>query len=153
MTKGPETYSIAEAAELLGLSRKTVRRRIHKGELPAAKEDGPYGPEYRIPAEAINTAQQIIDVVKVERTTDPRTLALAIVQALETRDQDLQDEVAQLRQQVTELTETLESYRDREAERDRWLVEELRKALDEQKQQDKPKRRRWRWPWEKEKDG
>lgn len=122
MTKGP-TYSIAEAAELLGLSRKTVRRRIHRGELPAAMEEGPYGPEYRIPAEAINTAQQIIDVVKVERT-DPRTLALAIVQALDERDQGLQEEIAQLRRQVEELTEALE-------DRDQQLVEQLRGVLDE----------------------
>ena len=153
MTKDPETYSIAEAAELLGLSRKTVRRRIHRGELPAELVDGPYGQQYIIPAEAINTAQQIIDVVKVERTTDPRTLALAIVQALETRDRDLQDEVVQLRQQVTELTETLESYQQREEERDRWLVEELRRALDDRQEQGRAKRRWWRWPWEKEKDG
>jgi len=125
--KDAESYSIAEAAKLLGLSRKTVRRRIHNGELPAKLEDGPYGPEYRIPAEAINTAQEIIDVVRVERPTDPWTLAMVIVQALEERDRGLQEEIVQLRQEVTELTQALESYRK--------VVE--------------APRRRWKWPWEK----
>ena len=120
MTKG---YTIAEAAEVLNLSTKTIRRRIHKGELPATLEDGPYGDQYIIPAVAIDTAQEIVDVVKVNRPTDATTLALVITQAMDERDKGLQDEITQLRQQVEELTKTLQ-------ERDRQLVEQLREALE-----------------------
>jgi len=127
VSKDSRTYSIAEAAERLGLSKKTVMRRIQKGDLPAKLEEGPYGPEYRIPAEAITTAQEVIDVVKVERPTDPMTLAMVIVQALEERDRRLQEEIAGLRQEVTELTQALESYR---------------KAIEAPK-------KRWHWPWER----
>lgn len=125
--KNAVSYNIAEAAEMLGISKRTVRRRIQKGELPADLEEGPYGPEYRIPAEAITTAQEVIDVVKVERPTDPMTLAMVIVQALEERDRRLQEEIAGLRQEVTELTQALESYR---------------KAIEAPK-------KRWHWPWER----
>jgi excisionase family DNA binding protein len=120
MTKG---YTIAEAAEVLNLSTKTIRRRIHKGEIPATLEPGPYGDQYMIPADAIDTAQEIIDVVKVNRPTDATTLALVITQAMDERDKGLQDEITQLRQQVEELTKTLQ-------ERDRQLVEQLREALE-----------------------
>lgn len=142
VSNGAKAYSIAEAAELLGVSKKTVRRRIHKGELPAELEEGPYGPEYRIPAESINTAQQIVDVVRVERSIDPMNLAMAIVQALDERDRGLQEEIAQLRQQVAELAQALD-------ERDLKLVNGFCKALDDRKEREKASQRRWRWPWEK----
>lgn len=124
MTKG---YTIAEAAEVLNLSTKTIRRRIHKGELPATLEDGPYGDQYIIPAVAIDTAQEIVDVVKVNRPTDATTLALVITQALDERDKGLQDEIMQLRQQVETLTRALD-------ERDRQLVMELKQTLDEERE-------------------
>ena len=128
MTKG---YTIAEAAAMLDVSTKTIRRRIHKGEIPAELVDGPYGQQYMIPADAIDTAQEIIDVVKVNRPTDATTLALVITQAMDERDKGLQDEITQLRQQVEELTKTLQ-------ERDRQLVEQLREALDEQRTAKRP---------------
>jgi excisionase family DNA binding protein len=101
------TLSLNEAAQQLGVSQKTVRRWIQSGRLHAYKEHGPYGEQYRVPLEAIGTAQQVLDVVKVERPTDPRVLALAVAQALEEREIALRtvlhDEIATLRQQITEL--------------------------------------------------
>jgi excisionase family DNA binding protein len=79
-----DELSVSEAAQRLGVAEKTVRRWIKAGKLPARLVEGPYGPTYRVPAEAIQTAQQIVDVVRVERPTDPQTLALAIVQGLST---------------------------------------------------------------------
>ena len=123
MTKG---YTIAEAAAMLDVSTKTIRRRIHKGEIPATLEPGPYGDQYMIPANAIDTAQEIVDVVKVDRQADAHTLALVITQAMDERDKGLQQEISELRRQVETLTEALR-------ERDRQLVEQLREALDVQK--------------------
>ena len=50
--------TIKEAAEMLGVSDKTVRRRIKKGELPAQLVDSPYGEQYMIPADAVEAASQ-----------------------------------------------------------------------------------------------
>lgn len=40
--------TIAEYAELHGISERTVRRRIQRGQLRAIMVAGPYGPEYQI---------------------------------------------------------------------------------------------------------
>lgn len=41
-------YSVAEAAQVLGVSEKTIRRHIKAGRLAATLFNGPRGPEYRI---------------------------------------------------------------------------------------------------------
>lgn len=103
MSTHDEWLSILEASQRLGVSPKTVRRWIQGGRLPARKEKGPYGEQYLIPAEAIQSAQQVLDVVKVERPTDPRVLALAVAQAIEEREAALRQELAALRAQVAAL--------------------------------------------------
>lgn len=47
------SLSLAEAAEALGIAPKTLRRRIKAGTVPAELHEGPHGPEYRIPAAAV----------------------------------------------------------------------------------------------------
>ncbi len=42
------SLSLAEAAERLGVSERTVLRRIRKGQLQAHKADTPYGPGWRV---------------------------------------------------------------------------------------------------------
>lgn len=138
--------SIPEAAQALGVSEKTVRRRIQRGDLPAEKMAGPYGLQYQIPAHAISTAQEIMDVVKVERPTDPRTLGLVVAEAIKRENQALRDELAALRLELDqtrkEFAAALESDRQRLEERDRRLLEAIR-----EKQQDEQKKKRAWWPW------
>jgi excisionase family DNA binding protein len=50
------SYTITQAAVLLGVHANTLRKRIRAGKLPATLVEGPTGQEYRIPAEAIHTA-------------------------------------------------------------------------------------------------
>lgn len=118
-----EGLTIAETASQLGVSQKTVRRWIKAGRLPATREEGPYGPQYRVSTHAVQTAQQIIDVVKVERPTDPQTLALAVSRAIEERQMALITEVVRIRdgllgemailqQQVSALNEELARTRE-----------------------------------------
>ena len=42
------SLTIAEYAEITGLSEKTVRRKVRQGTIAAVMVTGPYGPEYRI---------------------------------------------------------------------------------------------------------
>lgn len=147
MSKGDDNgLTINEAAEQLDVSPRTVRRWIQAGKLTAAKVPGPYGPEWRIPVEAVSTAQQVVDVVRVERPTDPATLALAVAQALEQRDRRLIDEFSrqldELRAQLNEQAAAQEEARRRhDEERDRRLMEAIREA---QAQQRRPWWRFWR---------
>ena len=48
MDSPEQGYTLKEAAEALGVSEKTVRRRVRRGELKAKVVDGKYGQEYRI---------------------------------------------------------------------------------------------------------
>lgn len=130
--------SIPEAAQALGVSEKTVRRRIQKGDIPAKKVPGPYGLQYRIPAHAISTAQEIMDVVKVERPTDPRTLGLVVAEAIRRENEALRDELVALRQQVAEMQREVAAARQALEERDRRLLEAIRERQEE-------RRREGRW--------
>ena len=103
-----ETLTVAEAAQQLGVNDKTVRRWVKAGRLSAELIDGPYGKQYRIPADAIGSARQTLAVVTVERGADPHALALAVARALEPRDALLCGEVEQLRQQLAVLRDLLE---------------------------------------------
>jgi len=69
------SYSITEAAEVLNLSPKTIRRYIKAGKLPSTKVPTKFGEEYRITeipenlqqeAQALAEAQAKVDVVQPE---------------------------------------------------------------------------------------
>jgi excisionase family DNA binding protein len=69
------SYSIAEAAEALNLSPKTIRRYIKAGKLPSVKVPSKFGEEYRITeipeamkleADAQAEAQSKVDIVEAE---------------------------------------------------------------------------------------
>jgi MerR family copper efflux transcriptional regulator len=102
-----DTLTIADAARELGISEKTVRRWIKGGRLSAELEDGPYGQQYRVSTQAVQGARQVLGVVKVDRSADPRAVALAVAQEIEraaaARDLDLRGEIAALRSDVAEL--------------------------------------------------
>jgi MerR family transcriptional regulator, copper efflux regulator len=72
------TYSIAEAAEILKLSPKTIRRYIKAGKLPSTKVPTKFGDEYRITeipqALKDEAAEQAESESKVEvMTVEPTT--------------------------------------------------------------------------------
>ena len=86
-----QSYSIAEAAKVLGVSSRTVRRYIKSGKINAELVIGPFGQEYRIPelpAElgkskpVDNTPEQAtgqtpVPVIDIIRELQEKNLALA----------------------------------------------------------------------------
>jgi excisionase family DNA binding protein len=48
-----ETYTLRQAAQLLGVSLPTLRRRVTRGELPAQMTPGPYGDRWEIEREHV----------------------------------------------------------------------------------------------------
>jgi excisionase family DNA binding protein len=118
-----ETLSVKAAAARLGVSTRTIRRRIKAGELEASLTDGPYGQEYRIPLEAIQTAQTVTDVIAFNRQADVNTLALAVAQAISETQKATQAEIEALRQQVKALTEAIDKQAE-ELKASRQLLEE-----------------------------
>ncbi|MDD7384653.1 MAG: helix-turn-helix domain-containing protein [Actinomycetaceae bacterium] len=57
--ESPKFYTVAEVASLARVSRMTVYRMIHSGELPAIR----FGSSYRVPASAM---ESIVTALEVE---------------------------------------------------------------------------------------
>lgn len=113
--------TIDEAAERLGVSKDTVRRRIKRGDLRAAKASGPYGDQYFIPESEITTAQEITDVVPVVRQVSIQDLATAVEAALCRAIEPMQQEIQSLQAALeNERAERLKA----EAARDQLLKEQ-----------------------------
>lgn len=75
----PDGYvSVAEAAQMLGVSKKTVERRIGDGKLPAELRPSPYGQAYVIPESAIATATHTVHSVAKIKEHDLQTIGLAL---------------------------------------------------------------------------
>src|SRR4051812_23454258 len=104
---GNETVSLTEAAARLNVHEKTLRRWIRMSRIPAELTPGPYGPQYRIPVSSLNTATHVLEVVKVERPTDPQTLALAVAQALTEHQRSLVASLTEQGEQLSRLSEQL----------------------------------------------
>ena len=95
------SLSIEEAAESMGVSAATIRRRIKTGELAAFKRTTPYGFEWRIGAEPesiglITTGDQVVEspdqpvVESADQTPVPETLELVrLVARLSQENQQL----------------------------------------------------------------
>lgn len=84
-----EWVPFSEAAKQLGLSESTLRRRIKDGAIRAEKRNGPYGPQWFVDPAAIRTAQEITDVVPVNRTHDLAALAHVVAEYLAKQNSEL----------------------------------------------------------------
>lgn len=133
--------TIKETAESLGLSTKTIRRRIQKGELRAELKDSVYGQQYFIPEGEINTAKQIIDVVKVRNEYDVQELAITLAQYLKERDERLEESIKKLETCVDSLREDNSKLREEvlkaQEEHYRELDNKLRMLMDSKKEEKK----------------
>jgi len=110
-------WTIKEAAAVLGLSEKTIRRRIKDGSIKAEQIAGKYGVEYRIndleniPAEVMSGDGWEVDTSGVERALSVGE-AGALDKALDLV-RDLQGEVERLSVQVGFLQAQLMESQDR----------------------------------------
>ena len=100
--------TIDEAAQSLGVTKTTIRRRIKRGEFRAIKKMGPYGDQYFIPADEIKTVREVTDVMPVTRQLNLLTLSDAVEQAIVSANEPFKREILErmddLQSQITALT-------------------------------------------------
>jgi len=141
-----DEYTIKEVAQALDISERTVRRRIKSGEIRAEKKPGPFGEQWMIPIEELEASYSVEDVVQLQRPLTPAKLQQVLMQALEERDQRLQEQLSDLQKAVDELVLVLErqekARREWVEKRDRELMELVRQ-LQEERQDRRPWWRRW----------
>jgi len=71
------TYSIAETAELLKLSSKTIRRYIKAGKLPSTKVPTKFGDEYRV----TEIPRDLKDEAQVQADNEAKVEIMAVEQS------------------------------------------------------------------------
>lgn len=132
-----EWLTIEQCAELLKVSKDTIRRRIKTGEIDAEKKIGDYGLQWMIDKAAINRAMQNIEVVPITRSVSvaeleqamQRTIASAVSNAVKAEIEPLKAEVQALNEKLDRQDEALKNHYQ--------LVDERLRALHEVKQQSK----------------
>lgn len=112
-------YTIKEVAEILDISKSTVRRRIKDNELKATKRKTRYGQQYFIPASEINQAireRSIVNIKEVNKPISQEDLMNELVEAVNSQNKELigkvmeninqvQEQNTYLKQQIYKLTE------------------------------------------------
>ncbi len=117
--------TIKEAAERLGVSEKTARRMVKDGRLNADLREGPYGRTYYIDEAEIRTAQEITEVVPVNRLVAVPDLVNAIAARL---DGKLLEAVSTITKEVAGTKAAIDDLAEKEA-RTRAEIEALRQEL------------------------
>lgn len=107
-----KTMNMREAAEALGVSTDTIRRRIKDGKIIARKIQGAYGPEWEIDPDTLAEAQQIYETVPVKHNVSIERLETIIQDA--TREgaaramESVLKEIQELRKEIELLHKQLE---------------------------------------------
>ena len=78
----PNLLTIPEAAERLGVSDATIRRRIKDGSLKANKMPGPFGEQFFINSDDLNVAIEYVNVVPVKHEFGVKELEQLITQTV-----------------------------------------------------------------------
>lgn len=83
MIMQPKMLTIPEAAEILGCSNATVRRRVKDGSLKAETLIGPNGSQYFINLDDLNAAVETVNVVPFRHEVQMKELDQLISQSVE----------------------------------------------------------------------
>lgn len=90
-----DQYTIKQAADILDVSKATIRRRIKSGKIAAELKEGPYGEQYFINADEIDQAVIENEVANIKEINKPITkdqFINELTEALDKRNKALVDE-------------------------------------------------------------
>lgn len=95
-------YTIQETAEILEISKSTVRRRIKSGKLKAELKPGPYGKQYYIPENELDQAvtdKEVMDIKEVSQPIDKEKFLSELTDAI---GDDLSGEIEKVEDNLKE---------------------------------------------------
>jgi len=158
-TSTVDTYTVGQAAERLGVSTKTLRRQIKAGKLPAVKQPGAKGPEWRIDKEEVDRRAEErgrlnanSDIVRATVDTQIESMSIKLSSLMEewvdrwadSMQQIVQGVQAGQQQQTEALHDVAAAIRETGQQVER--VTTLEKRIEELEQQPQPwYQRAWRW--------
>lgn len=97
--------SISQAAQLLGVSKDTIRRKIKAKEVEAEKIDGPYGKQWAIEEDSLAKSTEIVDVVPIQKNLTTGEVEKLFRKVLEEQTEEikkLRGEISELRKEISE---------------------------------------------------
>jgi excisionase family DNA binding protein len=130
--------TIKEAAEALGCSVATIRRRIKSGDIKAELKEGPYGETYYISESDLAAATEIQEVIPVKRELDLNQIHSLFTGAMQMVVQPLEEKIDQQAELIKEQSrqiETLEKLINLSTNGDAELLQEIKNRLDKQEEQ------------------
>lgn len=126
--------TIKEAAERLGCSDKTIRRKIQSGNLKAEKKNDVYGEQYFIPEDEINVAEQILEVVKVRKEYDVQELSIALAHYMQERESKIENKLDTIAQTLVDQIKELKNNNTQTLDRLEKQNQELKKSLEHEQE-------------------
>lgn len=133
-------YSVKEAAEILGVTTKTIRNRIEKKELLAVFHDIGIGQsQYLIPKTEIDVTIETSEIVSISRAVSVPELKQLIKAQLQEENETIRAEMAEIRTAQTRLEQSLK-------ERDERLLQAIRDRQEERQEEQEHTNKSW-WQW------
>jgi hypothetical protein len=151
-----KVYTINEAAELIGESAVTVRRKIKKGEYKAELLDGDRGPTYFIKQDEINRILEgkrtvIIEVPVVQEPSETAQIDFflnRLTEHITEAQKPLLEEIRALKAHIEKTEEQMaaaaEKERRKENERDQHLMKLIREVQEMRMEQAQSWWQKWR---------
>ena len=141
--------TIDQVAQLMKVSKDTIRRRVREGEYVAEKHVGPYGEQWYLPESQFDQARIIQEVVPMTRSVAvselQATLQLAlsevVTQAVQQETATIREETGKLMEEIKSLKEQLATAQSNTAEHYRLVDERLRQLMETKKEP--PKQSLW----------
>ena len=114
MTESSNLLTVKQAAEALGVSEQTIKRRIKAGEIRAIKTPLPGKDRYMLLIDRGELEQptQVVDVVQLQKPLPVAELHKAIVEAITSENAAMRTELQEVRQQLSESRQELAAMRE-----------------------------------------
>lgn len=107
-----EWLSLEQASRHLGVSVRTLRRWIHSGKLSAELRPGPYGKQYLVPLQGLDSVEIVRDVERAERQEEREAIPKVVESYLERRESALASTMESLAAELRETVSRLEAQQD-----------------------------------------
>jgi excisionase family DNA binding protein len=127
--------TVKEAAEALGCSVATIRRRIKSGDIRAELKEGPYGETYYISENDLAAATEIQEVIPIKRELDLDQMHSLLTGAIQMAMQPLADKINQQAEIIKDQNKHIENLEKRiDSSEDTELLLEIKSRLEKQEE-------------------
>jgi len=117
-----EYVGVEQAAEVLGYSKRTIYKKLRKGDIPGQKVDTKTGKKWQIKKSDLKSPPTIKNEVVEVREKEEKLSKEELVEIFQQRDQELINKIDNLEEQLQEVNKKLDQKQDNPVKKFlRWL--------------------------------